>query len=180
MAYPKKIGERRIRESTGTCDLAEAERYLAHLMEEIRQAEVYGVRPKRTFREAATQYLNEATKSSIQRDAVLLRILEPFIGDISLDAIHMGRLQPFIEARKAAGWKKRTINYGLQVIRHMINLAAYEWIDGYGLTWLANAPRIKLLREDDKTEPYPLSWDESNIGFFQNCRVTWHRWHFSR
>ena len=129
-------------------------------MEEVRQAEVYGVRPKRTFREAATKYLNEATKASLQRDASLLRILEPFIGDVSLDAVHMGTLQPYIKNRKEYGWKKRTINYGLQVVRHIINLATLEWIDDYGLTWLSHAPRIKLLKEDDKREPYPLDWRE--------------------
>jgi integrase len=33
-------------------------------------------------------------------------------------------------------------------------------MDEHGLTWLAHAPKIKLLREDDKNEAYPLSWDE--------------------
>ena len=42
-----------LRESTGTGELEEAERYLARRLEEIRQASVYGVRPRRTFREAA-------------------------------------------------------------------------------------------------------------------------------
>jgi integrase len=134
-------------------------------MEEIRQAEVYGVRPKRTFREAATKYLNESTKASLQRDAHLLRILEPFIGDVSLDAVHMGTLEPYIKDRKKYGWKKRTINYGLQVVRHIINLATYEWIDAYGLTWLAHAPRIKLFKEDDKKQPYPLDWREQEALF---------------
>jgi hypothetical protein len=92
----KTIGNHRIRESTGTSDLAEAERYLAHRMEQIRKAEVYGVRPKRTFREAATRYLNEATKVSVCEDARELKHLDPYIGDLSLDAIHMGTLQQFI------------------------------------------------------------------------------------
>ncbi len=128
--------------------------------EQIRQAEIYGVRPKRAFREAATRYLKEETKASINRDVELLKILDPFIGDQYLDSIHMGSLQSYIQNRKAAGWKKRTINYGLQVVRRILNLAAGEWMDEYGLSWLAHAPKIKLLREDDKTEPYPLSWEE--------------------
>lgn len=33
-------------------------------------------------------------------------------------------------------------------------------MDDQGLTWLEHAPKIKLLREDDKNEPYPLSWEE--------------------
>jgi hypothetical protein len=42
----------RICESTGTSDYNEAEKYLTRKLEEIRAATVYGVRPKRTFREA--------------------------------------------------------------------------------------------------------------------------------
>jgi integrase len=33
-------------------------------------------------------------------------------------------------------------------------------MDEYGLTWLAHAPKIKLLKEDDTGEPYPLSGEE--------------------
>ena len=42
----------------------------------------------------------------------------------------------------------------------MLNLAAEEWVDEYGLTWLQTAPKIKLLHEHDLREPYPLSWEE--------------------
>jgi integrase len=136
-------------------------------MEEIRQAAVYGVRPKRTFRKAATKYFSEATKSTIERDAKVLKVLDEFVGDLPLEAVHMGTLQPYIENRrrfirdgKGVSWKKRTINYGLQVVRRILNLAAEEWMDEFGLTWLANAPKIKLLREDDRKEAYPLSWKE--------------------
>jgi integrase len=90
----------------------------------------------------------------------LLSVLDPFIGDLPLEAVHMGTLQPYIEDRRRAGWKKRTINYGLQVTRRILNLAASEWLDEYGRTWLDHAPKIKLLREDDKRPPYPLSWTE--------------------
>jgi hypothetical protein len=40
------------------------------------------------------------------------------------------------------------------------NLAATEWMDDYGLTWLHVAPKIKLIPDRDKRRPYPLSWDE--------------------
>jgi len=41
-----------------------------------------------------------------------------------------------------------------------MNLAASEWIDEYGLTWIQTAPRFKLLPDTQKRQPYPLSWDE--------------------
>ncbi len=86
----KRFRGQRIRESTGSSDLAEAERYLVHRLEQIRQAEVYGVRPKRNWRQAATKYLREATKATLSEDARQLKYLDPYIGDLPLEAVHMG------------------------------------------------------------------------------------------
>jgi len=41
-----------------------------------------------------------------------------------------------------------------------MNLAAGEWVDELGLTWLLTPPKIKLLPYDDKRPPYPLNWAE--------------------
>jgi integrase len=163
----KVIRGRRVCESTGTGDLEEAERYLARRMEQLRQAEVYGVRPKRTFRMGATKYLNEATKVTIREDADHIRLLDPFIGELPLESIHMGTLQPFIEHRKRQGVKNRTVNYGLQTVRHILNLAAGEWIDEHGMSWLSHAPKIRLLPTTDKRDPYPMTLDEQYRLFSQ-------------
>ena len=72
----------------------------------------------------------------------------------------MGTLRPFIEARQREGVKTTTINLALGVVRHLLNLAASEWIDEHNLTWLAFAPKIKLLPVRDARGPYPLAWDE--------------------
>lgn len=159
----KKVNGRRISESTGTSELVEAERYLIHRLETIRQASVYGIRPKRIFREAATKYLLESQhKASIRDEASVLKFLDKFIGDLSLEAVHMGSLQGFIRVRQQDKVKARTINYGLQVVRQILNLAAGEWLDEHGLTWLATAPKIRLLPEKDKRKPYPLDWSEQS------------------
>lgn len=166
----KTIHGYRLRESTETCNLEEAEKYLeeaekylAKRTEEIRLASVYGVRPKRTFTEAATKFLLENQhKRSIRSDAGRLRVLVRYIGEMPIDAINIGTLQSFIDGRRKENIKTRTINHGLQVVRRILNLAASEWMDQYGLTWLANAPKIKLLPELDLRKPYPLSWDEQS------------------
>jgi integrase len=163
----KWVRGRRLCESTGTSDLAEAERYLARQLEEIRKAEVYGVRPRRTFRQAATKYLNECRKVSIADDALFLKALDPYIGGLPLESVHMGMLSAFIAAKKDTGLKTRSINHHLKVVRHILNLAAGEWMDEYGLTWLSAAPKIKLLPEHDLRKPYPLSWDEQAALFKQ-------------
>ncbi|HFE7691247.1 TPA: tyrosine-type recombinase/integrase, partial [Legionella pneumophila] len=162
-AIDKKVFGRRLCESTGTSDLEEAEKYLARRLEEIRQATVYGVRPKRNFMEAATKFLMENQhKRSLHDDAGRLRELVKYIGDMPLESIHMGALQPFVEGRRKDGVSTRTINHGLQVVRRIFNLAASEWMDEYGLTWIINAPKIKLLPEHDLRKPYPLNWDEQH------------------
>ena len=157
----KQIRGRRVCESTGESDLARAEGYLAKRIEEIRQAVVYGVRPERRFRQAATKYLNESQyKRSLDKDAMHLRDLDPFIGDLPLASIHSGTLQAFIQARQQKGIKTKSINLALGVVRRILNLAASEWLDENNLTWLATAPKIKLLPVTDARKPYPISWDE--------------------
>jgi len=157
----KQVFGQRICESTGTGSLEEAEKYLARCIEELRKTILYGIRPKYIFREAATKFLRENQhKRSIQSDSDQLGILDKYIGDLPIELVHIGTLQPFIEARKRDGRKNKTVNFGLQIVRHILNLAASEWIDSNGLTWLQNAPKIKLLSINDARKPYPLSWDE--------------------
>ncbi len=156
----KQVFGRRICESTGTNLLEEAERYLARRIEELRKADVYGIRPKRIFREGAIKFPRENQhKASIRSDAVQLKILDKVIGDLPLETIHMGTLQTFIKARQEEGVKSVTINHALKVVRRILKLAAGEWIDEFGLSWLLSAPHIRLLPEDNR-KPYPLSWEE--------------------
>jgi integrase len=160
----KQMGGQRIQESCHTSDLQEAQRYFIHRLEEIRQAKIYGIRPKRIFREAAMKFLTENQhKRSRRMDALTLKGLDPFIGDLPLESVHIGTLQPYIEARRKDTVSPRTINYGLQVTRRILKLAATEWMDEHGLTWLLHTPAIKLLDErPGKRAPYPLSWEEQD------------------
>jgi integrase len=130
-------------------------------MEEIRQARIYGVRPTRTFEEAAAKFVIENQhKRSIDDDIGRLKGLMPWIGAMPLDKIHMGSLQLWIEHRHKQGISPGTINQGLQIVRRIVNLAAGEWVDEQGLTWLQTPPKIKLLPHNAKRKPYPLSWEE--------------------
>jgi len=96
----------RIRESTATGDLAKAQEQLARRIDQIRTARVYGLRSDRTFRAAATRFLEENQhKKSIRDDAALLRQLDPFIGNLTLRQVHMGSLQRFIAKRRSDGVK---------------------------------------------------------------------------
>jgi integrase len=157
----KQILGQRICESTGSDSLEEAEIYLAKRIEEIRQRQLYGIRPQRTFKEAAIRYLLEnKDKSSIKEAGYLLKHLDKFIGCLRLESINIGSLQNYIASREADGVKKKTINQGLEIVRRILNRAASEWVDEHGMTWLATAPKIKLIPETDKRRPFPINWEE--------------------
>ena len=153
----------RLHGSTGTSDEDEAERYLARRLAEIREALVYGVRPRRKWRDAATRYLTDfAQKKSIERDARALKDLDRYIGDLWLDQVHNDSLERYRSARRklAAG----TMNRHLAVVRRILRLSAELWRDeASGLTWLAVAPMIRLETKYRKRTPYPLGWDEQAI-----------------
>ena len=159
----KRIGGRRICQSTGTADLEEAEWFLARLIEQTRQAQIYGVRPSRTFEKAAAKFvLENQHKRSLRDDISRLKHLMPWIGNVPLERVHRGTLQPWLEHRQKEGVSTGTINHGLKIVRRILNLAAGEWVDEHGLTWLAAVPKIKLLPDTNKRKPYPLSWEEQD------------------
>ncbi len=157
----KQILGQTIHESTGTSKLETAELILARRIEEVRQAKVFGVRPRRTFREAATKFLEEYVHlKSVGDYAMHLKQLDAFIGDLPLQQVHLGTLKPFIEARRKQGIKTKSINLALGVVRRILNLAARLWRDEHGLSWLETPPLIQMLPVTDARKPYPLSWVE--------------------
>ncbi len=112
--------------------------------------------PEANVSRGGNEYLNEYEKASLDKDAWSLKRIEPFIGDLYLENVHMGTLRPYIEHGRKQGWKNRTINMPLEVVRHILNLAAGEWLDEHGLTWLQSAPKIRLLSRTDARDPYPV------------------------
>lgn len=155
-------GYGRLYESTGTSNKAEAERYLARRLEQIRQLVTYGERPKVTFREAAEKYLNENSHlRSLGRSALALDNVMPYIGDLDLHRVHNGTLTPFRTDRRAAGIAAGTVNRDLDVVRRVLNLAARSWQHANGTTYLATAPLLQRERGPTR-KPWPLNRDEQN------------------
>ena len=173
----KKINGERLYESTGTCDRAEAERYLIHRLEQIRQQKVYGVRQVRTFREAATRYLLEhKDQPSIHLTALCLQQLDPYIGAMPLTHIDDQALEQFIKDRKAGHVEpdgkvkkrvsNRTINIALERAIRVLSMCARKWRDDERRPWLDSVPMIAKLEEKRSSrKPYPMSWDEQSILF---------------
>lgn len=173
----KKINGERLYESTGTGDRAEAERYLIHRLEQIRQQKVYGVRQVRTFRDAATRYLLEhKDQPSIHLTALCLQQLDPYIGAMPLTHIDDQALEQFIKDRKAGhvepdgkvkkGVSNRTINIALERAIRVLSMCARKWRDDERRPWLDSVPMIAKLEEKRSSrKPYPMSWDEQSILF---------------
>lgn len=155
-------GYGRVAESCGTCDLAEAERYLTHRLEEIRQAMVYGVRPVRTFQQAAIKYIEENQhKKHVERYIAAFNRLMPHIGHLRLDRVHNGTLEPYRRARRADGISAGTMRRELSCLRRVLNLAARVWRHDAGMSWLESPPLIEM-EQGPARRPYPLSWEEQD------------------
>lgn len=155
-------GYGRLCESCKTGSLEEAERYLTRRLEQIRESLVYGVRPTRTFAQAAKKYLEENQhKRSLDRDVYALNAVMPFIGNLPLDRIHNDSLRSFKMKRSGAGRSPGTINKELSTVRRVLNLAARVWRDENDLSWLNAPPLIQMLPANAR-KPYPMSWEEQS------------------
>ena len=151
----------RIRGSCETSSLEIAIEVLETEKEKIRNTQLFGVRPQHTFMEAATYYLKTKKKRSLATDAWHLEIVMPFIGDLYLEDIHDGTLRPFVDHRYANNVKPKSINCTLEIVRHILNLAAAKWRDENGKTWLVQAPKLTMEPiGESAAKPYPLSWKE--------------------
>lgn len=166
----------RIRESTGSGDRKEAEQYLIHRLEQLRQQHIYGVRRVRTWREAATRYLVEfKDQPSIGLTALYLEQLDPYIGDRPVDHIDDEALAPYVKDRLAGRLRgsperqKRgasTINIALERVIRVLNLCARKWRDEARRPWLDTVPMITRLDLRRSTrQPHPLSWEEQSLLF---------------
>jgi len=61
--------------------------------------------------------------------------------------------------------KAKTINLSLEAVRRILRLAALEWRDERGMTWLETAPKIKLFPVTDARKPHSLSVEEQEVLF---------------
>ena len=173
----KKINGERLYESTGTGDRQEAERYLIHRLEKLRQQKVYGVRHVKTWREAATRFLLEfQDQPSIKLSALHLQQLDPYIGEIPLTHIDDQALAPFIRDRLTGhklpdgtvkkGVSNRTVNISIERVVRVLTLCARKWRDDERRPWLDSVPMLTKLEEKKSSrKPYPMSWEEQSILF---------------
>ncbi|WP_337993890.1 tyrosine-type recombinase/integrase [Pseudomonas putida] len=173
----KVVRGQRLQESTGASERQEAEQYLIHRLEKLRQEKVYGVRQVRTWREAATRFLVEfKDQASIALSASHIEQLDPYIGDLPITHIDDGTLAAFKRDRQKPtktekgkvkpGVSNRTVNIALQRVVRILNLCHRKWRDAEKRPWLDSVPMISMLEEKRSSrKPYPMSWEEQSILF---------------
>ncbi|MGB5630547.1 MAG: site-specific integrase, partial [Woeseiaceae bacterium] len=155
-------GYGRVAESCGTTELAEAEEYLAFRLNEIRNAMVYGIRPTRTFQQAATKFLEDHEQEKLlERYLYAFDRVMPHIGHLRLDRIHNDTLASYRRARRTDGVSAGTINKELSCVRRVLNLATRVWRHDNGMSWL-DAPPLIELEKGIKRKPYPMNWEEQD------------------
>ena len=116
---------------------------------------------KRSFRSAATHYLQTETKKSLDRDAECLARLDPWIGHLLLDQVHQGTLDGYIKHRRDNGISSGTVTRELAVVRRILTLAARFWRDLEGKPWLQQEPPLfRMPSWSKKKLPHVLNAQE--------------------
>jgi integrase len=115
------------------------------------------------FHQCATRYLDGSRhRRSIETITWHVRMLITCIGHLEPHRVHDGTLEPFVNARLAAGAAPTTINRSLEIVRAILNRAARAYRDDDGRPWLeAVPPAITMLPESHRS-PYPITWEEQD------------------
>ena len=156
----------------GRVSQEQAEAWLDERVGRVRLTHQRGARPRVTFREAAHRYLSESLElDSADTLAWHIEVLDPFIGELSIDDVCDETLQPFKAHRLTVDKVSlTTVNRSLEVVRRILILCARSYRHPNRMTWLETAPLISIAAREAKRKarpPYPLSWEEQDLLFVQ-------------
>ena len=123
-----------------------------------------------TLADAATKYLLEEQakgKVSLKSEPNHLMPVVEHCADLQLDQVHDDTLRRFVDARLTEGRSHKTVNLSLDVVRHIMNVAARKWrVDiGGGRTApvLQRVPLLTMLTlAGNQRQPQPISWQEQH------------------
>lgn len=130
----------RIRQSAGTENREDAEALLAKLKLDAYRGHHFGIKPQRSWQEAAVRYLelkrNLRSFTTTQR---ILRQLDPYLGSLMLNHITGDVVWQIIHGELKRGVKPATVNRSLSWLRAVLRMARDDW------QWLDTIPKIRLL-----------------------------------
>ena len=143
IAFTTPNGER-VRHSAGTTDKAKAQEYHDRQRSRYWEEQRLGVKPDRSWREAAVKWLKETSyKRSHGQDKAQLRWLDQFFGDLTLRQITRDLVERVGE-QKAEQASPVTANRTLALVRSILRRARDEW------EWIDKIPKVRLYRERER------------------------------
>lgn len=135
---------RRIRESSGIKDRDKALELHDRMRVRAWDAERLGVKPERSWKEAAVRWVKETShKRSHQKDVDKLRWLDPFLGNLMLHQVTRDVVDRIAE-RKAKETSQANANRYLALIRSILRRAKDDW------EWIDHIPKVRLYPESTR------------------------------
>ena len=139
----------RIRCSAGTTEKQLAQEFEDQLKVKLWRVHNLGEKPRRTWREATVQWLQEKEhKKDIRQDQIKLKWLHPYFGHLYLDEITRDLISEVAQVKKAES-SPSTANRHLALIRSIFRIARDEW------EWLEHIPVVRLFPEPKKRVRWP-------------------------
>ena len=138
---------RQIRKSTEVSDKRLAEKIYCKIMTQIAEGKWFDkpVETPKTFSEMAAKYLSEysisKTESGKNRDFSIIKVLNPFFGDLIVSNIAPALIVQYKKKRRKNGTAPATIERELCLMKRAYNLAVKEW------GWVTENPVAKVSRE---------------------------------
>lgn len=128
-------------QSTGTANKRQAQQYHDKLQGERWEQDKLGVKPRRTWDEAAAKFLEETSyKRTHEWDKSMLRWFHPHLGGKDLVDINRALLDQ-VRAVRANGMAPATANRYMALVRTILRRACIEW------EWLDRVPKVAMMRD---------------------------------
>jgi integrase len=135
---------RRVRESSGTQDRQQAQELHDRLKVRCWEEQRLGVKPDRSWKEAAVRWLKETShKRSHDKDVAKLRWLDRHLGSRMLSEVTRDLIDRIGEM-KAKESSQPNANRYLALIRSILRRARDDW------EWVQHIPKVRLYRESKR------------------------------
>lgn len=144
------------RQSTKTADREEAEEFEQRERERLWRLYKLGDKSSVQWRDVAERWMKETTKRSKDMDEMILKWLDPVIGDEPISAIDRDAIEELRQMCLDDGEKKRseaTVDRYMCLVRSILRACVEDW------ELLSKAPKVPMFRPET-AEPRWLTRDE--------------------
>ena len=144
----------RVRQSAGTADRAEAERFEARLKNDLWNQQRLDKKPSRIWQDAVANWMvAKQSKRSFDYDLMKLEWLEPYFNDKPLEEITTSLIEQTLDKR---GVSDATRNRYVAVVRGVLKRAHH-------LGWIASVPVIEKRKEHPATPRFLTSEEAQTL-----------------